>query len=173
MNPFTFIKNVVRALQGGSDPRHVAAGFALGAALGLVPKDSLFSVIFVLVFFLLRVDKGMALASALVFTTLAYALDGLAHSLGYGLLTAHALAPLWARLYDMPIVPWTRFNNTVVMGNLVIGAVLFVPLYLVSLRGILYYRANWSERVAKLRLVKAVTGLSIVSWYLRSTGEGG
>jgi uncharacterized protein (TIGR03546 family) len=169
MNPLNFVKSLIQALQGGSDPRHAAAGFALGAALGLVPKNSLFSVVFILIFFLLRVDKGMALASAMAFTPLAYALDGLAHSLGYGLLTAHGLAPLWTWLYNLPIVPWTRFNNTVVMGNLVLGILLFVPLYLLSMRGILYYQANWSERVAKMRLVKAFTGLSLVSWYLELT----
>ena len=61
MNPLRLIKDLLLALHGGTEPRHLAAGFALGAALGLVPKGNLFAAAFFLLFFLFNVDKGMAL----------------------------------------------------------------------------------------------------------------
>ena len=172
MNPLKLLKSLIAALQGEDDPVYAASGFALGAAWGLVPKDNLCSVLFVLAFFFLRINKGMALASAALFTPLGFILDGPAHALGAALLSSGALHPLWTWLYNLPILPLTRFNNTVVLGNLAIGALLFWPLLVVSKRGILQYRARWKRKVAELRVVKALTGLRIVSLYLEWTKGG-
>ena len=82
-----------------------------------MPKGNLFAAVFFLLFFLFNVDKGLAMLSAALFTATGYALDGVAHSIGLSLLGAEALRGLWTALYDLPIVPLTRFNNTVVLGN--------------------------------------------------------
>lgn len=169
MNPLSILANLAKLLQGGGDPRHVAAGFALGAAWGLVPKGNLFSVAFILLFFLFQVDKGVALLSALIFTTAGYLLDGPAHGIGLALLSAGALKPLWTWLYGLPVVPLTRFNNTVVLGNLAMGIALYVPLYLIGKKGAVYYQERFAPVVAKWPLVKAVTGLRVVQLYRRFT----
>lgn len=162
MNPLRLAKDLFAALHGGADPRHIAAGFALGAALGLVPKGNLFALIFFLLFFALRLNKGMALLSATFFTPLGWAFDAPAHRVGLALLKAPALEGLWTALYDMPIVPLTRFNNTVVLGNLVFGLVLAVPLYFACLRFVAWYAANLAEKVERLKLVQALKGMR---WY--------
>lgn len=167
MNPLRLVKDLVSSLHGGSDPRHLAAGFALGAALGLVPKGNLFAAVFFLLFFALRLNKGMALVSAMFFTPLGYAVDGLAHSIGLALLKAGALRGLWTALYGMPVVPLTRFNNTVVLGNLVLGLILYAPLYFLALRFVSWYNANLAARVERLKLVQAFKGM----WWVRTYQE--
>jgi uncharacterized protein (TIGR03546 family) len=162
MNPLRLVKDLFASLHGGSDPRHLAAGFALGAALGLIPKGNLFAVVFLLLFFALRLNKGLALLSAVFFTPLGYAVDGLAHRIGLALLKAPALSGVWTALYDLPIVPLTRFNNTVVLGNLVLGLVLFFPLYFFFLRFVAWYNATWAARVEQLKIVQALKGMA---WY--------
>lgn len=169
MNPLRLLKDLVLAFHGGSDPKHLAAGFALGAALGLIPKGNLFAVIFLLLFFALRLNKGMAFLSALFFTPLGYAVDGTAHRIGLALLKAPALNGLWTALYDLPIVPLTRFNNTVVLGNLVLGAMIFAPLYFFFLTFVVWYKANWAAKVERLRLVQALKGMGWVQTYLEWT----
>lgn len=162
MNPLRQFRDLVAALHGGSDPRHLAAGFALGAALGLVPKGNLIAVSFLLIFVLFRVNKGMALMSAMLFTPIGYAVDGLAHKIGLALLKAAPLAGLWTALYDLPIVPLTRFNNSVVLGNLVLGLALFFPLYKFALVFVAWYNATIAAKVEKLKLVQALKG---ARWY--------
>jgi len=166
MNPLRVFKDLFASLHGGADPRHLAAGFALGAALGLIPKGNLFAVVFLLLFFALRLNKGMALMAATFFTPVGYAVDGLAHRIGFALLKAPALNGVWTFLYDLPIVPLTRFNNTVVLGNLVLGLALFVPLYFLALRFVAWYAATWAARVEKLRLVQALKGMRWYQMYL-------
>lgn len=165
MNPFGLIKSLLLALQGEDDPSHLAAGFALGAALGLVPKGNLIALLFFLLFFLFRVNKALALLCALLFTALGHLLDPLAHAIGRGLLTAEPLRPAWTWLYNQPVLPWTKFNNSVVLGSLALGLLLFAPLYLGFKGFVFYYRDHWRERVNALPLVKAVKGLYLVRLY--------
>ncbi len=162
MNPLRLLKDLIGSLHGGSDPRHLAAGFALGAALGLIPKGNLFAAVFFLLFFALRLNKGMALMAATFFTPLGYAVDAAAHRTGLALLTAPALKGLWTALYDMPIVPLTRFNNTVVLGNLVFGLALSVPLYFAFLKFVGWYNANLAAKVEKLKIIQA---FKAQGWY--------
>lgn len=165
MNPLRLLKNVLASLHGGEDPRHLAAGFALGAALGLIPKENLFAVAFFLLFFALRLNKGMTLLAAAFFTPIGYALDGAAHSIGLVLLQAPALRGVWTALYDLPILPLTRFNNTVVLGNLAIGLALFVPLYFFFLRFVAWYKTNLAAKVERLKVVQWVKGLGWFNMY--------
>lgn len=169
MNPLRHLKDLAAALHGGSDPRHLAAGFALGAAIGLIPKGNLFAVVFLLLFFALRLNKGLALLAATFFTPIGYAVDGPAHRIGLALLNAPALAGAWTALYDMPIVPLTRFNNTVVLGNLVLGLALFAPLYFAFLRFVAWYNANLADRVERLKVVQWLKGLRLFQLYLEWT----
>lgn len=156
MSPLLILKALLELLQGEDDPSHIAAGFAMGASLGLIPKNNLLAVLFFLLFFFFRVDKGMALMSALLFTPLGYGLDPLAHRIGYALLTAGWLKPLWTWLYNLPIVPWTRFNNTVVLGSFVLGLLGYYPLYRAGVAAVGYYRARWKAAVDGLPIVRAV-----------------
>jgi uncharacterized protein (TIGR03546 family) len=167
MNPLRLIKDLILAFHGGSDPRHLAAGFALGAALGLVPKGNLFAVIFFLLFFLFNVDKGMAFLSAGLFTLIGYGVDTLAHKLGLALLKTEVLKGFWTYLYDLPIVPLTKFNNTVVLGNLVIGLALFAPLYFGFLKGLSWYDRHLRSRIEALPLIKAMKSWNLYEKYER------
>ena len=59
-------------------------------------------------------------------------LDPLSHRIGLGLLHLTWLRPVWTWLYNLPLAPWTSFNNTVVLGSLVLGLALLYPLYRVA-----------------------------------------
>lgn len=158
VNPLGPLKSLFIALQGDGDPSAAAAGFALGAALGLLPAGNLIAVLVLVLLFFFRVDKSMAALAAIVFTPIGYLLDRPAHWVGYALLTWGPLGPLWTWLYNLPIVPWTRFNNTVVLGTLVFGLVLYYPLYRLCLRAIFAYRARWKQKIDQLPVMRAISG---------------
>ena len=165
MNPMRLFKDILFALHGGTQPRHLAAGFAIGAALGLVPKGNLFAAVFFMMFFLLNVDKGMAFLSAGIFTGVGYALDRFAHKIGLALLRAEALRDVWTTLYDLPLVPLTRFNNTVVLGNVVLGAFLYAPLYYGFLKSLALYNSHARAKIEALAVIKAFKGFDLFDKY--------
>ncbi len=155
-------QSVVSAFQGGSEPKFAAAGVALGAVLGLLPPGNLIALAVLLALFFLRANKSLALLCAVGFKAIAWGIDPWAHRLGLAVLLWHPLKPLWTWIYNRPVLPWTRFNNTVVMGNLVIGIALFFPLYCGFKALVGAYRARWKEKVDQWPVMRAVKALG---WY--------
>ena len=66
------------------------------------------------------------------FSWLGPLLDPLAHTVGVSVLTYTPLESTWAWLIQLPVMPWTRFDNSIVMGSLVIGLLAAYPLYRIS-----------------------------------------
>jgi len=127
------LRLLATSLVAERSPRQLAAGFALGMVLGLVPKGNLTAVGLGLVLFTCRVNLGAGLLAAAVFSWAGVWFDPAADDLGHLLLGAGWLTPLWTALYNVPVARWSGFNNTVVLGNLGLGLILFYPVYVVSL----------------------------------------
>ena len=126
------IRMVLNAIRGSNSPAQVGAGIALGMIIGLIPKDSLFCYGFGLIVFMTTVNLLATSLSAFAFMWIGALLDPLSHQVGYFVLTQPSLQATFLSLYEMPIIPWTRFNNTVVLGSLIIGLLSFFPVYLIS-----------------------------------------
>ncbi len=75
------------------------------------------------------------------------------------------LIPTWTALYNAPLVPLSNYNNTVVLGSLVGWVMLVVPIFLVARWGVATYRVTIYERVARLRLVKALKASKVYTVY--------
>ena len=126
------VRLLVQGFLETDSPRQLSAGLALGMMLGLLPKGNLVAI--VLAILLLGTQANLiagALGTAL-FSWIGLATDAWANSIGLWLLQHPALQSHWARLYDLPLAPWTNFNNTLVLGNLLVGLAFALPLYLVS-----------------------------------------
>ncbi|AKL97519.1 TIGR03546 family protein [Endomicrobium proavitum] len=154
------LKDIFKVLQTDVSPNQVAFGAALGIFLGFVP-GVLWKCIFFFLIMILRVNIGAAFVSWTVFGLVGLLLDPIADKIGYFILNLGFLFNLFTSLYNADIVPFTKFNNTVVMGNLALGVILFYPAYFFSKKFILYYRSHWREKIAKWRIVKLLTASSI------------
>ena len=56
-------------------------------------------------------------------------LDAGIDALGLKVLREPSLSGLWTQMYNAPLIPWTRFNNSMVMGATVLAFVL-LPLWI-------------------------------------------
>jgi uncharacterized protein (TIGR03546 family) len=122
-----------RAMCANDSPRQMAAGIALGLILGLVPKGNLLAILVAATLFATKTSVAAGLITAVCVSLFAPLADPLTHRIGEWLLTYPSLVPLWQRLYRLPLASWTSFNNTVVMGNLLLGMMLGYPAYRLSL----------------------------------------
>ena len=162
------IKNFIQVLRSGQTPRQIAGGFALGAIVGLMPFFTLQGLLFWLVILVLDVNLSAALLAVTLFAIIAYILDPLFHALGYFLLVdSSPLHGFWTLLYNAPIAPLTRFNNTVVLGSFVAGFLLFVPVYFGMRRFVLAYRTHLHTKVEQLKIYQVISKSALVRWYYR------
>jgi len=162
-----YIKSLIQAFHGDISPNQLAAGFAIGAVMGLVPKIGLMAAALWAVVLFFRVHIGMALAATILFAMLGFVTDPLAEKLGFAVLTNTALQGLWTTLYNTPIVPFTSFNNTLVMGNLLLGLVLAIPVFFAFKRFVLVYRERYREKVLKWKVIQWFKASAMVDLYSR------
>lgn len=160
------LQSIISTLNSEGTPRQIAAGFALGAALGLTPVVNVHNLLVFAAACLLNVSFGGFLLGWTVFVPLGFALDPLFHALGLALLQAPSLTGFWAALYNTPGVPLTNFNNSVVLGSFVSWVVLWLPIYFVSGWLVVRYRAHVYERLKKMKFFQALTASKLYNYYL-------
>ncbi|MBI1313721.1 TIGR03546 family protein [bacterium] len=157
------IRFLARALVQDNTPTQMALGFALGLMIGLVPKGNLIAISLMVVLGALRVNLGIGMLTAFAVSWLDPLVDTVTHPIGQALLTSDALTSFWTELYNMPVIPWTKFNNTIVLGSFVLGAVLVLPAFLISRPLFAKYVPDLSERLGKYRLAQLLLGTELAA----------
>ena len=160
LRPFRLL---LKALVRDTEPSQMALGLALGLAIGLVPKGNLLAIGLMVVLGVLRVNLGLGMLVAFVVSWLNFVFDPVSHWIGISLLNAESLKGVWTDLYNMPVVPWTNFNNTVVLGAFVLGVGLIPPVYLISRPIFAKYMPSWEEKIKKSKLSEVMLSGDLTS----------
>lgn len=160
------LQSLVKALNSDGTPGQVAAGMTLGAALGLTPLLNLHNLLVVAAAFLFNVSIPGLMLGWVATVPLGFLLDPAFDALGTWLLVDQtALTPVWVALYRTPLLVWTGFNNTVVLGSLVSWA-LAAPLLFFGFRwAVARYRATVYERIRSWPLFKAAKASKLYNVY--------
>jgi uncharacterized protein (TIGR03546 family) len=168
------IRDFIKILREGQTPAQVAGGFALGSILGLSPNLTLQGILVWLVILVLDVNLSAAFVALTVFSLFAFLLDPMFHWVGFQVLVnVDALKSIWTTLYNAPIAPLTRFNNTVVMGSFLCALVLFLPVYFGMKKFVVAYRAHVGAKVEKWKVYQWVKRSTLVQWYEKLRDLGG
>lgn len=164
------LRRFLAAVHSGQQLWQLALGFTLGMMMGF-PPFNVFYVFFIFFFvFILNVNMGMAFFGMLVFTFVSYFLDPVAHSLGYFLLMDVSwLTPVWTFLYHMPIVPYSNFYNSVMMGGMALSVLMFVPVFGTAYLLFFFYRRVVAKRLENTKLYRTVMMSKVVQWYQKVT----
>lgn len=130
-----FIKQIMsvrKAIVGRNEPAQLAWGVAFGVLIGIVPHGNLLAVGLLILLLSLRLNHGIATVAAVGATFMATRLDPYSHQVGRYVLTHEDLSRHVANVWQLPFVPWTDINNTIVTGSLVIGIAALVPIFLLT-----------------------------------------
>jgi uncharacterized protein (TIGR03546 family) len=123
------VRLFAQAVIANDSPRQIAWGFTLGMMIGLVPNGNFTALALGMMLLGLRVNKPAGLVGIGVFTWLGLFIDDFAHSLGSAVLVWEAARDLHTSLYNAGVSPLLGWNNTVVVGQLLIGLYLAFPAY--------------------------------------------
>ncbi len=171
---FKLFGKLIRILESGATPRRIACAFALGTIPGWTPVACLHNGIVLVLLCIFNVPFSAGILGFAVAGLLALMLDPFFHSIGYAVLVQLPfLKPLWTWLYNMPLAPLLRLNNTVVMGSLIFSAALFAPTVFFFKRFVIRYRTDWRKHVERLKIMKIIKGTGIVQWIQKLNGMEG
>ncbi len=150
------LKQIVVIFQTDISPDQIAWGFALGCFLGLIPNMFIKIILFIVIM-LFRVNVTAALISCSLYAILSFVLDPLFDIIGFYVLNIGALNSFYTWLYNLPAVPFTHFNNSVVMGSFLFGLIMFVPNGIFAKKFLVYYRTHLRDKVSKWKIVKVLS----------------
>jgi uncharacterized protein (TIGR03546 family) len=157
------IAKLIVALNGNLKKGQIAAGFSWGLLLGLVPVGNVFWIILFLVSFFFKHHHASKVLVLAIVKILAGTINPLVDVLGWEILHIAALQPVFTTLYNMPFVPFTRFNNTLVAGGLVGGLALWLPVFFLVFALVPLYRNKVAVKIRNSKLMKAIKNTPLVS----------
>lgn len=141
---------------------------SFGILLGFSTFWSLSGVLIFLIVCLFRVNFSVFFLSLGVFSLLSFALDPLFDWFGYVLLVdLSALRSVWIYATTGPIFPFFHFNNTIVIGSLVAGLLLWLPVFLSTRLFVIVYRRKWKDKVVDSPLMKVLKAAPLYGWYTK------
>lgn len=152
------LRLLIQGIVVSSSPRQIALGIAMGMLVGLVPKGNLLAIGLGMILAASRVNLAIAAASALIFSLIGMYLDPVFDRVGTWLLTQPSLQKFWGDLYNTPVMPWTDFNNSIVLGSFVVGLTLLWPVYRLSLPWVTEYSVVVSDHVRKWWITRFLLG---------------
>lgn len=160
---FAFIK----LLNSDTGNISLAAGMTCGFILGMTPVLSLQSLLIFLILFFFRIQIGAAFLMAFFFKFVAYIFDPVFDDIGRTVLEMESLQGFFTTLYNMPLVPYTRFNNSIVMGSGVVTIILSPIVFVLSQWLIIKYREKVVSRFRETKFWKAVEATKFYQWYYK------
>ena len=162
---FKFLK----LLHSETSTHQLSSGFVLGLFVGFTPMFTLFQVLYLTLMLILRINIGAVFLSAALFELISFFLDPVFDSIGLNLLRSDLLQPLWTALYDLPVIPYTFFYNTVVMGSVALAGLLGPPLFFTSNWLICRYRATVVSRIKTTWMFRAWRSSKLYPLYAKYT----
>lgn len=162
-----FIRRVFKILNADVNPREIALGFVLGMWLGLTPVTTLYAAVIVLLFLVLRCNLTSVILAFAIFKPLSLLVfDRISEPIGYYLLTRENMQEFWHKLVNAPILSFANLNDSMVLGGIVLGWILAIPVYLLIRWTIIKYRSMVADehRHKILRTVRRFWIVRVLKW---------
>ena len=161
------IFGLFRLLNSDKATNQIAAGVAVGLILGFSPILSLQSLVVLICLFFFRIQITAAFVSSFFFGFIAYLLDPACDALGREILESESLRSAFTDLYAMPLVPLTRFYNSIVMGSGALAILLAPIVYFIAKFLVFKYRVHVVARFERTKFWHLFKATPIYNWYVK------
>ena len=168
-----YIKKFFMALNANAHPGDIAHAASLGLLLAFVPKANLLWVFLFFLTIFIRVNKGAFFLSLILLSFIVPFADVATETVGFAVLSFTPLHGLFGVLYQTPFVGLTRFNNTMVMGGLVMGLIAYAPMYALSRAFVTWYRKIVQPKIVNSKIAKAIANLPLIKQIINAPSVGG
>lgn len=111
----------LKVLNSDDNPWSIAVAIGLGMIVGLTPFWTLHNLLILVIAFLFRTHLASFWLSVIVFGMLAIGFAPLMSDLGNQLLGDPDLQSMWTAMYQQDFWRMTQFNNSLLLGSLLIS----------------------------------------------------
>lgn len=163
-----YVTSFFRAINANAHPGDIAHAVALGLFLAILPKNNLtFTFLFFLSIFI-RINKGAFFISFILFGFVTPFMDVLINNIGFWAVQLPFLRPIFIALENIPFVALFKLSNTMVLGGIIWGLILYIPVYILTRIIIAKYRKYMQPAVnvkgvgllGKIPLLRHLTKIS-------------
>ncbi|EGC77326.1 DUF2062 domain-containing protein [Treponema denticola] len=163
-----YVTSFFRAINANAHPGDIAHAVALGLFLAILPKNNLtFTFLFFLSIFI-RINKGAFFISFILFGFVTPFMDVLINNIGFWAVQLLFLRPIFIALENIPFVALFKLSNTMVLGGIIWGLILYIPVYILTRIIIAKYRKYMQPAVnvkgvgllGKIPLLRHLTKIS-------------
>ncbi len=158
-----WIIKIFKAINSNKKPNELAAGVAFGLLLALIPGNNLLWIALFILTFFLKINLSMEFVFLAIFKLFIFILDPVLHGVGLFALNFKIFESFYTNLYNTPILPYTEFNNTIVMGGLLTGILLWYPIYKLSHIAILKYRDIILSKIKSSKIYRGIMKIPIIA----------
>ena len=159
---FKLLAKMFNALSSNTAPGAIAHAFACGLVLGFIPKNNLLWYILFIFILFLNIQRATFSLCIILGALVAPLFDNYFNSMGFAILTYEKLYPVYRYLLDIPFVAFTKFNNTMVMGSLAWGVILYIPMYIIVRVVVFLWRKYLGDAVRKMKVVKIFKQIPLI-----------
>ena len=157
-----YLFKFLKALNSNAAAGQVALGMAFGMALGFIPVSALHWWVILILMYITNSNLAAGAVFTAVFKIAGAALGAVFDSTGYAVLSSPGLENFFTGLYNMPLVPFTRYYNTVVMSTTIISLILFVPAFFIFRAAVKSYRTGVRDKMAETKAFKTFMKVPLV-----------
>ncbi|UTC87637.1 DUF2062 domain-containing protein [Treponema denticola] len=163
-----YVTSFFRAINANAHPGDIAHAVALGLFLAILPKNNLtFTFLFFLSIFI-RINKGAFFISFILFGFVTPFMDIIINNIGFWAVQLSFLSPIFIALENIPFVALFKLSNTMVLGGIIWGLILYIPVYILTRIIIAKYRKYMQPAVnvkgvgllGKIPLLRHLTKIS-------------
>ncbi|MDD4202585.1 MAG: DUF2062 domain-containing protein, partial [Candidatus Omnitrophica bacterium] len=128
---------IIKLFDSNVSAQEIALGVCMGMFMGFIPLKGVLGILLVICFLIFKINRLTTMLVLPIFK-LIYLL-GLYHFTdaigGWLLIDIKPLMSFWNIIAGLPLIAFLDINNTLVTGGLVLSALLFAPVYLLSKKG--------------------------------------
>lgn len=118
---------------GDIKPHEIALGLVVGITLACFPPFTLQWFGLVIALLLIRLNTFAAILGYFAVIPLVSQADRIFHKVGFFVLSLPGAHDFFAYLQNAYVIPYTQFNNTVVMGSFLLAG-LWIPVFYLSVK---------------------------------------
>ena len=126
---FVLIKKLIKFLNSNESVKNIAYSSTVAACFALLPFNSLIHTLLLLLLILFNGNLFIFLFFTPIFELFSSPFYPFFHQIGDRILTTQSFEPLFKFLYQLPLMNFTNWNNTIMLGSLIFSLVISLPLY--------------------------------------------